>query len=120
MSGATHCVSWRSSASYSCAAARGSVARTSWLPCARTCSGRLRAARAGEEQGLIYSRINNPDLEILEDRLTLWDESEAACVFVSGMAAPEVMRPLASKVTGTPAISQWPEGVSLPADRSMP
>jgi methionine-gamma-lyase len=47
----------------------------------------LRAARAGEEPGLIYSRINNPDLEILEDRLTLWDEAEAACVFVSGMAA---------------------------------
>jgi methionine-gamma-lyase len=47
----------------------------------------LSAARAGESQGLIYSRINNPDLEILEDRLTLWDEAEAACVFVSGMAA---------------------------------
>lgn len=47
----------------------------------------LSAPRAGEEQGLIYSRINNPDLEILEDRLTLWDEAEAACVFVSGMAA---------------------------------
>ncbi len=47
----------------------------------------LRAPRAGEEPGLIYSRINNPDLEILEDRLTLWDDAEAACVFVSGMAA---------------------------------
>ncbi|HEY8120486.1 MAG TPA: cystathionine gamma-synthase family protein [Myxococcota bacterium] len=47
----------------------------------------LRQARVGEEQGLIYSRINNPDLEILEDRLTLWDEAEAACVFASGMAA---------------------------------
>jgi methionine-gamma-lyase len=47
----------------------------------------LSPARAGEEQGLIYSRINNPDLEILEDRLTLWDEAEAACVFASGMAA---------------------------------
>jgi methionine-gamma-lyase len=38
----------------------------------------LDAPREGEEQGLIYSRINNPDLEILEDRLTLWDEAEAA------------------------------------------
>jgi methionine-gamma-lyase len=37
--------------------------------------------------GLIYSRINNPDLEILEDRLTLWDEAEACAVFASGMAA---------------------------------
>ena len=37
--------------------------------------------------GLIYSRINNPDLEILEDRLTIWDEAEACAVFDSGMAA---------------------------------
>jgi methionine-gamma-lyase len=37
--------------------------------------------------GLIYSRINNPDLEILEDRLTVWDEAEACAVFDSGMAA---------------------------------
>lgn len=37
--------------------------------------------------GLIYSRINNPDLEILEDRLTLWDDAEACAVFESGMAA---------------------------------
>ena len=26
----------------------------------------------GEEMGLIYSRINNPDMEILEERLKLW------------------------------------------------
>jgi methionine-gamma-lyase len=37
--------------------------------------------------GLIYSRINNPDLEILEDRLTLWDEAESCAIFASGMAA---------------------------------
>jgi methionine-gamma-lyase len=37
--------------------------------------------------GLIYSRLNNPDLEILEDRLNLWDEAEAGAVFSSGMAA---------------------------------
>ena len=40
-----------------------------------------------EHPGLIYSRLNNPDLEILEDRLTLWDQAEAAAVFESGMAA---------------------------------
>jgi methionine-gamma-lyase len=40
-----------------------------------------------EEPGLIYSRINNPDLEILEDRLALWDEAESALSFASGMAA---------------------------------
>ena len=37
--------------------------------------------------GLIYSRLNNPDLEILEERLNLWDEAEAGAVFSSGMAA---------------------------------
>ena len=37
--------------------------------------------------GLIYSRLNNPDLEILEQRLTLWDEAQQALVFASGMAA---------------------------------
>ena len=41
----------------------------------------------GEEMGLIYSRLNNPSLEILEDRLTLWDGAESAAVFASGMAA---------------------------------
>jgi methionine-gamma-lyase len=37
--------------------------------------------------GLIYSRLNNPDLEILEHRLNLWDEAEESAVFASGMAA---------------------------------
>ncbi|MGB5296219.1 MAG: aminotransferase class I/II-fold pyridoxal phosphate-dependent enzyme [Thermoanaerobaculia bacterium] len=37
--------------------------------------------------GLIYSRLNNPDLEILEERLKLWDEAEASAVFSSGMSA---------------------------------
>lgn len=47
----------------------------------------LRKMRLNEEPGLIYSRINNPDLEILEDRLTLWDDCEDCAVFESGMAA---------------------------------
>lgn len=47
----------------------------------------LRKSAPGEEIGLIYSRLNNPDLEILEDRLTVWDNAEAAAVFESGMAA---------------------------------
>lgn len=46
-----------------------------------------RQKNEGEELGLIYSRINNPDLEILENRLTLWDEAEECAVFESGMAA---------------------------------
>ena len=47
----------------------------------------LSDALPGEEQGLIYSRLNNPDIEILENRLTLWDKAEACTVFSSGMSA---------------------------------
>ena len=47
----------------------------------------LREKREGEEMGLIYSRLNNPDLEILENRLSLWDEAEDCAVFESGMSA---------------------------------
>lgn len=47
----------------------------------------LRKQGPTEELGLIYSRLNNPDLEILEDRLTLWDGAEKSAVFESGMAA---------------------------------
>lgn len=46
-----------------------------------------RAKNEGEEMGLIYSRINNPALEILENRLTLWDKAEECAVFESGMSA---------------------------------
>ncbi len=47
----------------------------------------LREAAEGEVPGLIYSRLNNPDLEILEDRLCLWDGAESCATFASGMAA---------------------------------
>lgn len=47
----------------------------------------LAEAAEGETPGLIYSRLNNPDLEILEQRLTLWDGAESGLVFASGMAA---------------------------------
>ncbi len=47
----------------------------------------LREQAPSEEYGLIYSRLNNPDLEVLEDRLRLWDGAEAAAAFESGMAA---------------------------------
>jgi methionine-gamma-lyase len=46
-----------------------------------------REKRKGEKIGLIYSRINNPDLEILENRLTVWDKAEEGAVFESGMAS---------------------------------
>ena len=47
----------------------------------------LRNQDEGEEQGLIYSRINNPNLEILENRLCLWDKAVDCAVFESGMSA---------------------------------
>ncbi|TPE42749.1 cystathionine gamma-synthase family protein [Pontibacter mangrovi] len=47
----------------------------------------LREKNAEEQLGLIYSRLNNPDLEILENRLRFWDAAEEAAVFASGMAA---------------------------------
>lgn len=46
-----------------------------------------RQSKPNEELGLIYSRINNPNLEILEDRLTLWDAAAGSAVFESGMSA---------------------------------
>ncbi|MBX2893722.1 MAG: cystathionine gamma-synthase family protein [Saprospiraceae bacterium] len=47
----------------------------------------LREKGAKERTGLIYSRLNNPDMEILEERLKLWDKAEACAVFESGMSA---------------------------------
>lgn len=47
----------------------------------------LREKEQSEELGLIYSRINNPNLEILEDRLCLWDKADQCAVFESGMSA---------------------------------
>ena len=47
----------------------------------------LAEAEPGERPHLIYSRINNPNLEIAEERLALWDGAEQGAVFVSGMAA---------------------------------
>tara|TARA_R110000868_G_scaffold57591_2_gene177807 strand:- start:38539 stop:39825 length:1287 start_codon:yes stop_codon:yes gene_type:complete len=40
-----------------------------------------------EAAGLMYSRFNNPNMEVLEDRLALYDGAEEAAVFSSGMAA---------------------------------
>jgi methionine-gamma-lyase len=45
----------------------------------------------GEAAGLVYSRFNNPNLEVLEDRLALWEGGEAGLVFSSGMSAIATM-----------------------------
>ncbi|URD59974.1 cystathionine gamma-synthase family protein [Sphingomonas sp. KRR8] len=43
--------------------------------------------RPGGAEGLIYSRFNGPNQEILEDRLALWEDAESALAFSSGMSA---------------------------------
>ena len=43
--------------------------------------------RPGGAEGLVYSRFNGPNQEILEDRLSIWEEAEDALTFSSGMAA---------------------------------
>ena len=41
----------------------------------------------GTAEGLVYSRFNGPNQEILEDRLQIWEDAEAALTFSSGMTA---------------------------------
>lgn len=43
--------------------------------------------RPGGADGLVYSRFNAPNQEILEDRLAIWDGAEDALSFSSGMTA---------------------------------
>src|SRR5690242_9140081 len=42
---------------------------------------------SGRAEGLVYSRFNGPNQEILEDRLAIWEDAEAALSFSSGMTA---------------------------------
>ncbi len=47
----------------------------------------LTSPKEKEIPALIYSRVNNPNMEIVENRLTIWDKTEAAALFSSGLAA---------------------------------
>ncbi|PZT85255.1 MAG: methionine gamma-lyase, partial [Citromicrobium sp.] len=47
--------------------------------------------RPGGAEGLVYSRFNAPNQEILEDRLAVWDGAEEALSFSSGMTAIAVL-----------------------------
>src|SRR5882757_2187633 len=49
-------------------------------------SGR-RQPPAGSTSGLVYSRFNHPNSEIVEDRLAVYEGAESCSVFASGMAA---------------------------------
>lgn len=42
---------------------------------------------AGGEEGFIYSRLGNPTVKILEERIAALEKGEAALAFASGMAA---------------------------------
>ncbi|QED48951.1 methionine gamma-lyase [Cytobacillus dafuensis] len=42
---------------------------------------------AGEEEGFIYSRLGNPTVKMLEERIAALENGEAALAFGSGMAA---------------------------------
>ena len=46
-----------------------------------------REGSGGKAEGLVYSRFNGPNQEILEDRLAIWEDAEAALSFSSGMTA---------------------------------
>lgn len=47
----------------------------------------IREKREGEELGMIYSRVDNPNMNILEQRLAVWDNAEKGAFFSSGMGA---------------------------------
>jgi methionine-gamma-lyase len=49
-------------------------------------AGRRKPA-GGTEPGLVYSRFNHPNLEIVEDRLAIYEQAEDGLVFSSGMSA---------------------------------
>jgi methionine-gamma-lyase len=49
-------------------------------------SGR-RQPPSGQGAGLVYSRFNHPNSEIVEDRLAVYEGAEAAILFSSGMSA---------------------------------
>ena len=48
---------------------------------------RVTGRRPDGAEGLVYTRFNGPDQEILEDRLGVWEGAEDALSFSSGMAA---------------------------------
>src|SRR4051795_9282543 len=49
-------------------------------------SGR-REPPVGTGAGLVYSRFNHPNSEIVEDRLAVFEQTESCALFASGMAA---------------------------------
>ena len=53
----------------------------------RSFQGGRGVEKAKISDSLVYSRANNPNVQIFEKRLSLWDGADDAAVFSSGMAA---------------------------------
>ncbi|NIJ19634.1 O-succinylhomoserine sulfhydrylase [Sphingomonas naasensis] len=51
------------------------------------CAGDAAARFAGEQQGMTYSRLQNPTVQMLEERIALLEGAEACRTMASGMAA---------------------------------
>jgi O-succinylhomoserine sulfhydrylase len=78
-------------------AVRGGTARSEWGETSEAlfltsgyaydCAGDAAARFAGEQQGMTYSRLQNPTVEMLEQRIALLEGAEACRATASGMAA---------------------------------
>ena len=65
------------------------------------------AARfAGEQQGMTYSRLQNPTVEMLEQRIALLEGAEACRTMTTGMAAMTVGTTTVSQCSETAATSK--------------
>src|SRR5438552_1440522 len=51
------------------------------------CAADAAARFAGEQKGMTYSRLQNPSVEMLEDRIALMEGSESVRCMASGMSA---------------------------------
>lgn len=78
-------------------AVRGGTARSEWGETSEAlfltsgyaydCAGDAAARFAGEQAGMTYSRLQNPTVEMLEQRIALLEGAEACRATASGMAA---------------------------------
>ncbi|GAA4765790.1 O-succinylhomoserine sulfhydrylase [Stakelama sediminis] len=78
-------------------AIRGGTARSEWGETSEAmfltsgyaydCAGDAAARFAGEQDGMTYSRLQNPTVEMLEHRIALMEGTEACRTTASGMAA---------------------------------
>ena len=78
-------------------AIRGGTARSEWGETSEAlfltsgyaydCAGDAAARFAGDQQGMTYSRLQNPTVEMLEQRIALLEGADACRATASGMAA---------------------------------